>query len=103
MSGNLADLIYTALELSYGSWPPKRSLGIISTQCRYSFPFYICVNIGSELSLISWCVEGVLTRISLGYLQVIGAVGFMNQRLEIPADVDPQWASIIESCWHRLL
>lgn len=27
----------------------------------------------------------------------------MNQRLEIPKDVDPQWASIIESCWHRCL
>ena len=25
----------------------------------------------------------------------------MNQRLEMPKDVDPQWASIIESCWHR--
>ncbi|XLU43520.1 hypothetical protein S245_038334, partial [Arachis hypogaea] len=32
---------------------------------------------------------------------VIGAVGFMDQRLEIPKDVDPRWASIIESCWHR--
>ncbi|KAL0457502.1 UNVERIFIED_CONTAM: putative serine/threonine-protein kinase SIS8 [Sesamum latifolium] len=37
---------------------------------------------------------------SLNSMQVIGAVGFMNQRLEIPKDVDPQWASIIESCWH---
>jgi hypothetical protein len=45
----------------------------------------------------------VWTTTSLGYLQVIGAVGFMNQRLEIPKDVDPQWASIIESCWHRCL
>lgn len=35
--------------------------------------------------------------------QVIGAVGFMNQRLEFPKDLDPQWAPIIESCWHRLL
>lgn len=34
-------------------------------------------------------------------LQVIGAVGFMNNRLEIPEDVDPQWASIIEGCWQR--
>ncbi|RZC28600.1 hypothetical protein D0Y65_000536 [Glycine soja] len=24
----------------------------------------------------------------------------MNQRLEIPKNVDPRWASIIESCWH---
>ncbi|XP_050239782.1 uncharacterized protein LOC126688899 [Quercus robur] len=37
---------------------------------------------------------------NLNSMQVIGAVGFMNQRLEIPTDVDPQWASIIESCWH---
>ncbi|KAG7013685.1 Serine/threonine-protein kinase EDR1 [Cucurbita argyrosperma subsp. argyrosperma] len=37
---------------------------------------------------------------NLNTMQVIGAVGFMNQRLEIPKDVDPQWASIIESCWH---
>ncbi|KAI3743641.1 hypothetical protein L1987_61352 [Smallanthus sonchifolius] len=33
--------------------------------------------------------------------QVIAAVGFMNQRLEIPKDADPLWASLIESCWCR--
>lgn len=37
------------------------------------------------------------------YFQVIGAVGFMNQRLEIPTDVDARWASIIESCFQRFL
>ncbi|KAK9161751.1 hypothetical protein Syun_008092 [Stephania yunnanensis] len=37
---------------------------------------------------------------SLNSMQVIGAVGFMNQRLEIPQDVDPQWVTLIESCWH---
>ncbi|CAH8356616.1 unnamed protein product [Eruca vesicaria subsp. sativa] len=31
---------------------------------------------------------------------VIGAVAFMNQRLEIPKDIDPRWISLIESCWH---
>ncbi|CAN1195071.1 Serine/threonine-protein kinase EDR1 [Linum perenne] len=36
---------------------------------------------------------------TLNSMQVIGAVGFMNQRLEIPKDVDPRWSSIIESCW----
>ncbi|XP_073028288.1 uncharacterized protein [Primulina eburnea] len=36
---------------------------------------------------------------NLNSMQVIGAVGFMNRRLEMPTDVDPQWASIIESCW----
>ncbi|KAI3864694.1 hypothetical protein MKX03_009214 [Papaver bracteatum] len=24
----------------------------------------------------------------------------MNQRLDIPKDLDPQWLSIMESCWH---
>ncbi|KAJ0980584.1 hypothetical protein J5N97_008839 [Dioscorea zingiberensis] len=37
---------------------------------------------------------------NLNSMQVIGAVGFMNQRLELPEDLDPQWVSIIESCWH---
>ncbi|XP_074281542.1 RAF-like serine/threonine-protein kinase 24 isoform X2 [Silene latifolia] len=37
---------------------------------------------------------------NLNAMQVIGAVGFMNQRLDIPDDVDPMWASMIESCWH---
>ncbi|KAL8481346.1 hypothetical protein ACS0TY_027745 [Phlomoides rotata] len=37
---------------------------------------------------------------NLNSMQVIGAVGFMNQRLEIPKDVDPLWIPIIESCWH---
>lgn len=32
-------LMYTALELYYGSSPLRRSLGIISTQCRYSLSF----------------------------------------------------------------
>ncbi|VYS56539.1 unnamed protein product [Arabidopsis thaliana] len=38
---------------------------------------------------------------NLNSMQVIGAVGFMNQRLEIPKDIDPDWISLIESCWHR--
>lgn len=43
----------------------------------------------------------IWTTVPLKMLQVIGIVGFMNQRLEIPKNVDPRWASIIESCWHR--
>ncbi|KAG7589311.1 PAS fold [Arabidopsis suecica] len=37
---------------------------------------------------------------NLNAMQVIGAVGFMNQRLEVPKDIDPQWISLMESCWH---
>ncbi|KAG6433651.1 hypothetical protein SASPL_105266 [Salvia splendens] len=36
---------------------------------------------------------------NLNSMQVIGAVGFMNQRLDIPDNVDGEWASIIQSCW----
>ncbi|KAF3779484.1 Serine/threonine-protein kinase [Nymphaea thermarum] len=36
---------------------------------------------------------------NLNSIQVIGAVGFMDQRLELPNKLDPQWASIIENCW----
>ncbi|CAM0874162.1 unnamed protein product [Alopecurus aequalis] len=36
---------------------------------------------------------------TLNTMQVIGAVGFMDHRLDIPSDIDPQWASMIESCW----
>ncbi|CAM0955876.1 unnamed protein product [Alopecurus aequalis] len=36
---------------------------------------------------------------TLNTMQVIGAVGFMDHRLEIASDTDPEWASMIESCW----
>ncbi|KAI3913497.1 hypothetical protein MKW98_003976 [Papaver atlanticum] len=36
----------------------------------------------------------------LNSMQVIAAVGFMDQRNEIPKDTDPLWASLIERCWH---
>ncbi|XP_076956617.1 uncharacterized protein LOC143631878 isoform X2 [Bidens hawaiensis] len=35
----------------------------------------------------------------LNPMQVIAAVGFMNRRLEIPKDMDPLWATLIESSW----
>ncbi|CAL9069971.1 unnamed protein product [Musa banksii] len=37
---------------------------------------------------------------NLNSMQVVAAVGFMNQRLHLPKELDPQWVSIIESCWH---
>ncbi|KAG4928395.1 hypothetical protein JHK85_054881 [Glycine max] len=33
--------------------------------------------------------------------QVVAAVGFKGKRLEIPRDLNPQLASIIESCWAK--
>ncbi|XP_044464096.1 serine/threonine-protein kinase EDR1-like isoform X2 [Mangifera indica] len=35
----------------------------------------------------------------LNPMQVVGAVGFQNRRLEIPEDVDPVVAQIIRDCW----
>ncbi|KAF6163032.1 hypothetical protein GIB67_004216 [Kingdonia uniflora] len=32
-------------------------------------------------------------------MQVVGAVGFQNRRLEIPEDIDPTVAQIISDCW----
>ncbi|XP_075097159.1 uncharacterized protein LOC107766684 isoform X2 [Nicotiana tabacum] len=55
-----------------------------------------------SFGVILWeLATGKLPWDNLNPMQVIGAVGFMNQRLDIPKDVHPQWASIIESCWHR--
>ncbi|KAL6145730.1 hypothetical protein ACLB2K_056415 [Fragaria x ananassa] len=36
---------------------------------------------------------------NLNPAQVVAAVGFKNKRLEIPRDLNPQVASIIEACW----
>ncbi|XP_050216749.1 serine/threonine-protein kinase EDR1 isoform X2 [Mercurialis annua] len=37
----------------------------------------------------------------LNPMQVVGAVGFQNKRLEIPQDVDPIVTQIIHDCWQR--
>lgn len=35
----------------------------------------------------------------LNSMQVVGAVGFQNRRLEIPEEIDPPVAQIIQECW----
>ncbi|KAK8308625.1 hypothetical protein V6Z11_D02G072600 [Gossypium hirsutum] len=53
-----------------------------------------------SFGVILWeLATGKIPWENLNSIQVIGAVGFMNQRLEIPNYLDPLWASIIESCW----
>ncbi|KAF9685791.1 hypothetical protein SADUNF_Sadunf03G0090800 [Salix dunnii] len=37
--------------------------------------------------------------VKLNSLQVVGVVGFMDRRLELPESLDPQVASIISDCW----
>ncbi|KAJ0775261.1 putative protein kinase TKL-CTR1-DRK-2 family [Helianthus annuus] len=34
-------------------------------------------------------------------LQVVGVVGFMDRRLDLPEDLDPSLSSIIQDCWQR--
>ena len=36
-------------------------------------------------------------------MQVVGAVGFQQRRLDIPGGVDPAVAEIIQSCWQTLV
>ncbi|KAA8521282.1 hypothetical protein F0562_011972 [Nyssa sinensis] len=36
----------------------------------------------------------------LNSMQVVGAVGFQDRRLDIPKEVDPMVAQIITDCWH---
>jgi len=36
-------------------------------------------------------------------MQVVGAVGFQNRRLDIPDNIDPAIAEIIVQCWHTLV
>ncbi|GMI94991.1 MAPKKK delta-1 [Hibiscus trionum] len=53
-----------------------------------------------SFGVILW--ELVTLRIpwkGLNPMQVVGAVGFQNRRLEIPEDVDPMVAQIIRECW----
>ncbi|XP_027368099.1 probable serine/threonine-protein kinase SIS8 isoform X2 [Abrus precatorius] len=53
-----------------------------------------------SFGVILW--ELTTTRIpwkGLNPMQVVGAVGFQNKRLEIPEDVNPVVAQIIHDCW----
>ncbi|XP_010519852.1 PREDICTED: serine/threonine-protein kinase EDR1 [Tarenaya hassleriana] len=53
-----------------------------------------------SFGVILW--ELATTRIpwkGLNPMQVVGAVGFQNRRLEIPEDIDPTVAKIIRECW----
>ncbi|CDP09798.1 unnamed protein product [Coffea canephora] len=37
---------------------------------------------------------------NLNSLQVVGIVGFMDRRLDLPVNLDPEISSIIHDCWH---
>lgn len=34
-------------------------------------------------------------------LQVVGIVGFMDHRLDIPEHLDPKLVSVMQDCWRR--
>jgi serine/threonine-protein kinase CTR1 len=48
-------------------------------------------------------VNAVFNLYTLHYAfpQVVAAVGFKGRRLEIPIDLNPQVAALIEACWAK--
>ncbi|KAK9059280.1 hypothetical protein SSX86_021899 [Deinandra increscens subsp. villosa] len=53
-----------------------------------------------SFGIILW--ELVTQRVpwsSMNPLQVVGVVGFMDRRLDLPEDIDPSLSSIIQDCW----
>ncbi|KAI3916852.1 hypothetical protein MKW92_042944 [Papaver armeniacum] len=54
-----------------------------------------------SFGVILWeLATGKIPWDGLTSMQVVAAVGFMDQRIEIPKDIDPQWASLIKTCLH---
>lgn len=54
-----------------------------------------------SFGIIMWeLATGKVPWDGLNAMQVVGAVGFMNQRLQIPDGLDPEWVNMIEECWH---
>ena len=55
--------------------------------------------------LVCGIVDTILFRCSLTYdsslLQVVAAVGFKGERLDIPNTVNHEVAALIEACWAR--
>ncbi|KAL0687678.1 hypothetical protein Bca4012_087355 [Brassica carinata] len=72
---------------------------------KYNFGLktqYFCCNRCDVLSfgIILW--ELMTTLIPwdrLSSIQVVGVVGFMDRRLDLPERLNPQIASIVEDCW----
>lgn len=46
-------------------------------------------------------VNGMKCAVMNPALQVIAAVGFNRKRLDIPSDLNPQVATVIEACWAK--
>eukprot|EP00250_Pteridium_aquilinum_P014196 c21837_g1_i2 orf=605-3484(-) len=54
-----------------------------------------------SFGIIMWeLATGKIPWDGLHSMQVVGAVGFMDQRLQIPDDLDQEWVSMIQQCWH---
>ena len=55
------------------------------------------------LSADEHLINSVFNFYTLHYdvLQVVAAVGFKGRRLEIPKELNPQVAALIESCWAK--
>uniref|UniRef100_B9GW76 non-specific serine/threonine protein kinase n=1 Tax=Populus trichocarpa TaxID=3694 RepID=B9GW76_POPTR len=53
-----------------------------------------------SFGVILWELMAVsIPWVKLNSLQIVGVVGFMDRRLELPESLDPKVASIINDCW----
>ncbi|PPS15612.1 hypothetical protein GOBAR_AA04963 [Gossypium barbadense] len=87
-----------------------------TSKCPSPQPYHVCLSFTADLVFLVLC--GLRSDVySFGVIlwelatekipwekhnamQLVAAVGFMNQRLEIPKELDPRWASIIKICWN---
>lgn len=82
--------------------PPLRGFGTLSGigYASYAIKLAACRCDVYSFGVILWelATLGIPWK-GLNPMQVVGAVGFQNRRLEIPEDVDPVVAQIICDCW----
>jgi hypothetical protein len=83
---------------------------------QFSLCWHITENIGSNthsslefcrcdvysFGVILWELATLRTPWQgMNPMQVVGAVGFQDRRLDIPKEVDPLVAKIIRDCWQK--
>lgn len=86
-------------EILLGSFMANK-VGVFATcVLRFFSPLALRCDVYS-FGIILWELATLkLPWSGMNPMQVVGAVGFQNRRLEIPKEVDPLVARIIWECW----
>ncbi|KAG6418853.1 hypothetical protein SASPL_121059 [Salvia splendens] len=98
-SNLLVDKSWNVKVGDFGLSKLKHSTFLTARSGRGTVKIIACPDVYS-FGVVLW--ELMTERIpwsDLNALQVVGVVGFMNSRLDIPSSIDPQIASIISECW----